>query len=127
MTIKGIVTDLEKSLKKISENPWLAIEKAMSDASLNIYVKYRGNNSGIYIYVTDLYREYFQVKKAIKFSSTSEKYIALFRFLKKYVSGSNEEISNVLGYKHASQTSLFLKKTEFVKKGKAANSKWTLK
>jgi ATP-dependent DNA helicase RecG len=122
-----LVSELESKLKKLTENPWNSIEKSMHDNCLKPYVEYKGNSNGVYICVTDVYKDFFHVKKAFKNSSTNEKHINLYRFLKEFGSGSNEEISNLIGYKHASQTSVFLKKTEFVKKGKSTNSKWTFK
>ncbi len=121
-----LLSELENRLGKINENPWAAIDKAMTESSLKNYVEYKGNKNGIYIVANDTYKSFFDIKKAMKYTSSSEKYVKLYRFLKEFESGSNEEISNLLGHRHASQTSLFLRKTEFVKKGKTANSKWTL-
>lgn len=122
-----LISDLENRLKKITEKPWAAIEKSINILSKKDYVQLKGKNNGIYVCVTDLYKDFFDVKKTLKANVASDKYISLYKFLRQYGSGSNEEISTLLGHKHASQTSLFLKKTEFVKKGKAVNSKWTLR
>lgn len=121
------VTELERRLKNITEKPWSDIEIAMNENPLKFYVEYVGTKNGLYICVLDSYREYFLVKKSLKKNSTNEKHIKLYKFLKEYQNGSNEEITSVLGYKHSSQTSLFLKNAEYVKKGKSANSKWTFK
>lgn len=121
------VAELEKRLKNITEKPWLDIESAMNDLPLKHYVEYIGTKNGLYISVTDSFKDFFLVKKSLKKNSTSDKHIKLYRFLKEYQSGSNEEITLILGHKHASQTSLFLKNSEYVKKGKANNSKWTFK
>ncbi|WP_132051949.1 RNA-binding domain-containing protein [Pseudocnuella soli] len=120
------IPELEKRLRKIVEKPWDAIKSAMDNDEIKKYVRYSGTNKGIYICVTDTYFDFFEVKKKLKSSSTSEKHVALFSYLKEYGSCSNEEISSLFGHKHASQTSVFLRKAEYVKKGKSIHSKWIL-
>lgn len=121
------ISDLEKRLKNITEKPWSAIENAINEEPLNNFVEYVGTNNGLYISVKDNFKDFFLVKKSLKKNTTCEKHIKLFKFLKEFQSGSNEEITSLLGHKHASQTSLFLKKSEYLKKGKSAGSKWTFK
>lgn len=121
------ISELENKIRKITENPWDAIQRAMNANALNKYLEFRGNNKGIFICVKDIYKEVFNVKRTIKTTSTNNKHLLLYEFLKKFGSGSNDEITHHLGHKHASQTSVFLKKSEYVKKGKNANSRWTLK
>jgi len=121
------VAELEKRLKNITEKPWADIEVAMSEIPLKYYVEYVGTNKGLYISVTDSFKEFFLVKKSLKKTTASDKHLKLYKFLKEFQSGSNEEITSIIGHKHASQTSVFLKNSEYVKKGKTANSKWTFK
>lgn len=99
----------------------------MNEESIKDYVEYVGTSNGLFICVKDMFKDFFHVKKNTKRTSTNEKHQKLFRYLKEFQSGSNEEITNLLGHKHASQTSLFLKKSNYVKKGKTYNSKWSLK
>jgi hypothetical protein len=121
------ITELENKIRKITENPWDAIQRVMNEKALKTYLEFRGTNKGVFICVNEVFKEIFKVKRTIRTTSTNNKHLLLYEFLKKFGSGSNDEITHILSHKHASQTSLFLKNSEYVKKGKNANSKWTLK
>jgi predicted HTH transcriptional regulator len=122
-----LISELENKIRKITENPWDAIQRAMDVKAIKLYLEFKGTNKGVFICVKEVFKEVFSVRRTIKTTSTNSKHVLLYEYLKKFGSGSNDEITHILGHKHASQTSLFLKNSEYVKKGKNANSKWTLK
>ena len=68
-----------------------------------------------------------KVGKTLKVSPASEKYVQLYCYLKKHETASNEDLTGLPNYSYSSQTSTFLKRTEYVKRtGHGPNAKWLL-
>lgn len=69
----------------------------------------------------------FLLEKNARTSKNSSKYVALFRYLKKHDSTTNEDVSSMLKYGHSSTTSKFLGEIAWIERsGKSVASKWAL-
>lgn len=122
------INDLESKLAKVLPNPWDSISEAMEDSKFAEYFEFKGTNSGIYICAKEHQYDFLDIKKPLRITSTSNKHVDVFKFLKKHDKASNEDIKNLLGYKYSSQTSNFLSKANYVMNtSKGRNSKWYLK
>ncbi len=122
------VTELEKLISNLVENPWEEILTSVEEEPFKNYVELKANNSGIYVCPKRQYNYFFDVTKPMSITSNSDKHIKLFKFLKTHGEANNETIMSHLGYKSAGATSSLLKKAQYtLNKGKSRNSKWYLK
>ncbi len=119
------VNKIQKQLSKVANDPWQATLDAVK--RLGDYVELCGSRSGVYIRVNKDYKDFMKVGKTLKVSPASEKYVQLYCYLKKHETASNEDLTGLLNYSYSSQTSTFLKRTEYVKRtGHGPNAKWLL-
>lgn len=118
------VSSLEVHLRKIEDDPWNSIELAVQHLPC---VELCGDKTGVYVRVPPDWNSFFEVQKTYRMSSASKKYVKLYRFLKTHGSAPNSDITSLLGHKHTSQTSEFLRKAVFVKRrGKGPAATWSL-
>jgi hypothetical protein len=112
------------SLARIEEDPWLAAKRAAEHLP---FLELCGDQSGVYIRIQPNWNSLFEVQKSYRVSRSSDKYVALYDFLREHESGSNADISRLLGYSHSSQTSRFLRETSWVRRsGNGPSATWLL-
>jgi len=121
------IPELEQKLSKISLDPWKLILFSIEKSKLKDYFLMVGNNKGIFIIPNKYFLDYFKSKKHLRASTNSEKHVRLYKHLKDIGEDSNENLKNILGFKHGSSISKFLKKADYIKsKGKSSNTRWFL-
>ena len=121
------ISELEQKLSKISVDTWKLIIYSLEQSKLKDYLIMIGNPKGIFITPNKYFSNYFKSKKRIKASSNSDKHVKIYKHLKDIGEDSNENLKNILGFKHASSMSNFLKETDYLKsKGKSINTRWFL-
>jgi ATP-dependent DNA helicase RecG len=112
------------SLSRIEDNPWLAAKRAADSLP---FLELCGDQHGVYMRIQPNFNSLFEVQKSYRVSRSSEKYVALYDFLREHQSGSNADISRLLGYPYSSQTSRFLRKTSWVRRsGNGPSATWSL-
>lgn len=122
------ITSLEKELTRVTQTPWVTIEKSMEKDEMKAYFMFHGNNEGIFITTTAKGIVALKVSKAFRTASNSDKHVKLYLYLKKHKSATNEEIMTLLNFKFSASTSNFLKKCKYVKNsGKSRSSQWSLR
>lgn len=116
---------IEKILSGIFRDPWNTVLESINRMS---HVELCGNNDGIFIKVNPVWNDYFKISKHFKSSPNSDKHVEVYRFLRQHVDASNEDVTNLLGYKHAQSTRRFLKDTTYIEKlGSGLNTIYKLK
>ncbi|MGJ4754755.1 RNA-binding domain-containing protein [Leptospira kmetyi] len=121
------INEILRKFKIFSTNPWERLIESLNNPEISKILELSGSNKGIILRVTEKYLEYMKVEKKFRKYSSSEKHVKLFKHLMKYGAASNEEISKILKYKYASQTSVFLRNSDYVKReGKGNNTIWKL-
>jgi len=112
-------------IKKAVEDVW----KATNDFSKrwSTYVEICGTKEGIFLRIRDDQVDFFDLHKTIKPPQNSDKFVKLFLMLKKHKWVSNEDVSNLLGYKQSQSTSRFLGSIEWIgRSGQGIASKYKL-
>ena len=121
------VNELIQKFKIFSNDPWEKLLESMNNPEIKKIFEFSGSSRGIVIRVSEKYTNLMKVEKKYRNYKSSEKHVKLFKHLMKYRVASNEEISKLLNHKYASQTSAFLKNSEYVKReGKGNNTMWKL-
>jgi hypothetical protein len=111
-------------LSRIEDDPWLAAKRATNNLP---FVELSGDQTGVYVRIQPSWNNLFEVQKSYRVSRSSDKYVALYNFLREHGSGSNADISGLLGYAHSSQTSRFLRDTLWVRRsGNGPSAVWSL-
>ncbi|RYE19929.1 MAG: hypothetical protein EOP45_11865 [Sphingobacteriaceae bacterium] len=119
--------ELLQKIKSIVDDPWETVLGIVDSNVMSRYVELCGDKKDIYLRVKEDWRDYFKVGRPFKTHATSERYVNLYKYLRKYKEGGNSELIDVTGYKHASKVSSFLRECEFVKKRNGnTNSTWIL-
>ena len=119
------VVDTVELIRKTTTNPWAEIDNFID--RWDSFAELCGAKNGIYIRVKDDAKDLFKIEKPFRVPQNSSKYVAVFRYLRKHGSATNEDISNLLEYNHSSTTSRFLGELEWVERsGKSVASKWRL-
>jgi predicted HTH transcriptional regulator len=122
------ITELESKLEKITKNPWEVIQESFNKTKIKNYFVLEGSNKGIFITPNNIYKDYFKSKRYFKPASNSDKHVLIYRHLKENIEDSNENLKNILGFKHASSMSNFLKKAAYLRsKGTGKNRRWSLR
>jgi ATP-dependent DNA helicase RecG len=86
-----------------------------------------GTRQGIFVRVTEPWRNFLNVSKALRVPDTSDKHVDLYKYMKRHGKASNAELTEVLHYNYSSQTSKFLREAEYVKRiGSGISSRWFL-
>jgi hypothetical protein len=118
------VSSVLLSLSRIEDDPWLAAKRATNNLP---FVELSGDQTGVYVRIQPSWNNLFEVQKSYRVSRSSDKYVALYNFLREHGSGSNADISGLLGYAHSSQTSRFLRDTLWVRRsGNGPSAVWSL-
>lgn len=118
------VSSVLLSLSRIEDDPWLAAKRATENLP---FVELCGDQTGVYVRIYPPWNNLFEVQKSYRVSRSSDKYVALYTFLREHGSGSNADISGLLGYAHSSQTSRFLRDTLWVRRsGNGPSAVWSL-
>jgi ATP-dependent DNA helicase RecG len=112
------------SLSRIEDDPWVATKRATENLP---FLELCGDQTGVYVRIQPSWNILFEVQKSYRVSRSSDKYVALYDFLREHQSGSNADISGLLGYAHSSQTSRFLRDTIWVRRsGNGSSAVWSL-
>ena len=118
------VGTLEGQLGRIEADPWGAIESAVRDLP---QVELCGTREGVFVRVHALWRSWLKVDRVFRASPVSEKHVKLYRYLKRHGRVSNADLKELLGHKHSSQTSRFLRDASYVqRRGSGRSARWSL-
>ena len=116
---------LTKQLAKVVNDPWDALERALSRLTS---VELCGTRGGVFVRVKPDWNKIFNVSKTVRITSASPKHVQLYRYLARHGSASNADIKAHLGLRQTSQTSAFLKSAAYVKRSsRGPSSVWSLK
>jgi hypothetical protein len=119
------IGEIEDHIRRVSDNSWDQVQEVVGSLP---YVEFVGTRSGIFVQVKQSFAKMFDVSKKPRPSRVSKKLVALYGYLRKHDSASNADLSGILEYAHSSQTSAFLRKTEFVERsGDGPAAVWRLK
>jgi predicted HTH transcriptional regulator len=115
---------LERHLARVSDDSWSSIVSAVGNME---QVELCGTNRGVYVRVAGHWKSLLRVSRAFRVSGTSAKHVKLYAYLKRHGDASNSDISELLGHKHSSQTSAFLRNAEYAKRtGVGPGARWSL-
>jgi ATP-dependent DNA helicase RecG len=118
------VASLERALARIVDDPWASIEAAVNRME---QVELCGTNKGIYVRVTANWKSLLEVSRTFRVSSATGKHVKLYAYLKRHGDGSNADVTELLGHKHSSQTSAFLREAQYTKRtGVGPGARWSL-
>ena len=118
------VQELESMLKQLDESPWRSIVKAVDNMD---QVELCGTSNGVFVRVVPNWKKFLEVGRIFRASSSSEKYVALYEYLKVHGEVSNADVMELLNHNFSSQTSAFLRKAKFVQKGGSSpTDKWRI-
>jgi predicted HTH transcriptional regulator len=117
------VEKMEAQIRNLVPDPWRGIQGSVER---HPFFELCGDRRGVYVRVSRDYRELMEVSKQFRASSASAKFVRLFEFLKQHAVASNADITELLGHRHSSQTSKFLRDTLFVKRsGTGPAARWS--
>jgi ATP-dependent DNA helicase RecG len=118
------VPTLERHLARVADDPWSTIVSAVSEME---QVELCGTNRGIYVRVAANWKNFLDVGRTFRVSETSTKHVKLYSYLKRHGDASNADVTELLGHKHGSQTSAFLRNAEYAKRtGVGPGARWSL-
>lgn len=118
------VEELELDLWRVTQDPWQVIQDVTDRVP---YFELCGTNEGVFVRVGPSYRGHFEVARTLSLSTRSEKHVRMFSHLKAHGSISNTDATQLLGYGHASSTSVFLREAKYLKRsGSGSTSRWHL-
>ena len=116
------VEDILRRLSRVSVRPWQDLLNAVDRID---QVELCGTKQGIFIRVTRFWRDFFKVAKTLKVPTTSEKHVRLYKYLKRHGEAANSDLTKLLEHKYSSQTSKFLRDSEYVRRrGSGVNAIW---
>lgn len=122
------VMSLSKELNRVTQNPWLSIQRSLEREEMKKYFELKANNDGVFVCVTQLGEIALGTKKKFRAATNNDKHLTLFEHLKNHKTATNEEIMSLLGFSSASTTYNYLRKLKYVKNtGKSRSSRWSLK
>jgi len=118
------VNHMEQKLKLFTKEPWEVINNFSDDSER---IELCGTNKGVYIRVTKSSSNLLGVTQRLRTHASSKKHVDLYSYLKKHGKATNQDISELFGHSHSSQTSKFLKNAEYVyRKGSGPSARWQL-
>ena len=118
------VPTLERLLARVADDPWIIIVDAVLKME---QVELCGTNGGVYVRVVLSWRNFLKVSRAFRVSETSTKHVKVYSYLKRHGDASNSDITELLGHKHSSQTSAFLRNAEYARRtGVGPGARWSL-
>lgn len=118
------VTEISKRIKGVVSDVWHAIRES---AERNEQFELCGTKEGVFVRVTTSWNKFFDVKKTLRISTTSEKHVKVYDYLLEFGEATNEDITNLLGHKSATHTSQFLREASYAKRtGNGARARWSL-
>ena len=118
------VTEVSKRVKGVVSDVWPAIRDSVDRHN---QVELCGTKDGIFIRVTKGWNDFFDVKKTLRISSTSDKHVKVYDYLLEFGEATNEDITNLLGHKNATHTSKFLREASYTKRaGNGSSARWSL-
>lgn len=118
------VSKIEIQLSKMYDDSFRTLMAALKN--LEQQLEMCGTNEGIFLRVKNNYKILLESKRTLKLNETSPKHVSLYKYLREHKAASNTDITSVLGYSYSSQTSRFLTKAKYVKKGSGSNGLWSL-
>lgn len=118
------VRELERRLQRVEESPWRAIKKAVNEMP---QIELCGTRDGIFVRVIQNWKDVLSVGRIFRTSQSSKKYVKLYEYLRTHGQASNADLTELLGHIYSSQTSKFLRGTQFVeRKGSGPNARWRI-
>ncbi len=115
---------LMKQVGKVHNEPWKAIQKA---AETFLAIELCGKKDGIFVRVKADWAPLLEVLKQFRTPTTSQKHVRLFDYMIRHGEASNSDLTGLLGYSYASQTSKFLREARYVRrKGSGSTARWSL-
>jgi ATP-dependent DNA helicase RecG len=118
------VPALERPLARVADDPWATIVSAVEEMG---QVELCGTNRGVYVRVAANWKNFLNVGRTFRVSETSTKHVKLYSYLKRHGDATNSDITELLGHKHSSQTSAFLRNAEYAKRtGVGPGARWSL-
>jgi len=118
------VIELSKRVRGVVRDAWPAIRES---AERNEQFELCGTKEGVFVRVTSSWNSFFDVKKTLRISVTSEKHVKVYDYLLEFGEATNEDITNLLGHKSATHTSQFLREASYAKRtGNGARARWSL-
>lgn len=118
------ITEISKRVKGVVSDVWPAIKDAVERHS---QIELCGTKEGVFIRVRRSWNDFFDVKKTLKISSTSEKHVKVYDYLLEFGDATNEDITNLLEHKNATHTSKFLREASYTKRtGNGSSARWSL-
>lgn len=119
------VSELELRLQKITAQPWRAINTTCDRFP---YFDLCGVNEGVFVRANPEHRDFFATNRSLRLSTRSNKHVKIYDYLKQHGEISNSEATQLLGYSHASSTSVFFRESEYLKqRGGGSTARWVLK
>lgn len=107
---------------QLVDAPLDAILKAVSNIP---QVEICGTKNGVFVRVVPAWKAFMSVGKIFRTSPSSDNYVKIFRFLRTHGEASNADLTELLGYNYSSQTSKFLRETNFVERhGNGPSARW---
>ena len=118
------LVDLVNIIGRVSDRPW----QTTSDAVNRIpFIEFCGTPEGIFVHVTREGMKQMEVEKLFNPGKPSQKYVILYRFLRKHGPSSSKELAESLQFSSTQQAVALMNKASFVRKvGGGANVKWAL-
>jgi hypothetical protein len=111
-------------LSKVSDAPWTAILRSVE---VTPALQLAGTKDGIYVVADPDWLHVLDVTKPFRTREASDKHVKLFTYLMKHREASNTDLTSLLNYAHASQTSRFLREAKYVKRsGTGPNIRWSV-
>ncbi|NBD16436.1 MAG: hypothetical protein GVY04_09935 [Cyanobacteria bacterium] len=119
------VKEAQKRIRYLSKNPWIDLKESVDRIE---QIELCGNKDGVYIRVNPKWNGFFDIKRTLSVTKTSNKHVKLYDYLMEFGEASNEDITNLLEHKNSTYTSRFLRDAQYVyRTGKSRNSRWLLK
>jgi predicted HTH transcriptional regulator len=118
------VAKLLKQVSKVHNDPWKAIQTAVETFTA---LEFCGKKEGIYVRVEANWGPVLMIAKQFRTPATSDKHVKLYEYLMRHTEASNADLTGVLDYTYASQTSKFLREAKYVRrKGSGSSARWSL-
>lgn len=118
------VQELEKRLRRLTEYPWQAIERAVGNMP---QLELCGTRDGVSVRVIPQWKNFLDVGRTFRVSPSSDNYVKLYQYLRVHGQASNADLTEVLGYAYSSQTSRFLRDAKFVERhGSGPTARWNI-
>lgn len=118
------VAEVSKRIKGLTHEVWEEIKESVNRHE---QIELCGTKDGVFIRVIPRWNSFFDVKRTFKISSTSEKHVSVYDYLREFTQASNDDITQLLKHKSATHTSKFLKDAIYTKRnGNGPKARWSL-